>query len=60
MDAVQTLKEFGVTGFDAVLLCAIAYLARFILSRYEADINAKAALASALEKLTDLIREQRK
>lgn len=60
MEAVAALRDFGVTGLNAVLLAAIAYLARFILTRYDADINAKSALASALEKLTDAIRETRK
>lgn len=60
MEIVDALKEFGITGMTAVLLAAIGYLARFILTRYDADINAKSSLASALEKLTEAIREVRK
>ena len=60
MEIVTALKEFGVTGFDAVLLIAIAYLARFILARYDADISAKSALAEALNSLSDHIKDLRK
>lgn len=60
MELVTALKEFGITGFDAVLLIAIAYLARFILTRYDADISAKSALAEALNALSDNIKDLRK
>ena len=60
MEIVQSLKEFGITGFDAVLLCAIAYLARFILTRYDADIQAKISLSSALEKLSEAVKDLQK
>ena len=60
MEIVQALKEFGITGFDAVLLVAIAYLARFILARYDADIQAKSALAEALNALSENIKDMRK
>lgn len=60
MELVTALKEFGITGFDAVLLIAIAYLARFILARYDADINAKSALAEALNALSENIKGMRK
>ena len=60
MEIVTALKEFGITGFDAVLLIAIAYLARFILARYDADIQAKSSLAEALHALSENIRDMRK
>ncbi len=60
MEIVTALKEFGITGFDAVLLIAIAYLARFFLTRYDADITSKTELAKALFALTDSIKEMKK
>ncbi len=60
MELVTALKEFGITGMTAILLCAIAYLARFILTRYDSDIQAKIDLASALEKLSDSIKDLQK
>jgi len=60
MEIVTALKEFGVTGINAVLLIAIAYLARFILTRYDADITAKSALAEALNALSENIKDLRK
>lgn len=60
MELVQALKEFGITGMTAVLLAAIGYLARFILTRYDADITAKLALAEALNALSENIKDLRK
>lgn len=60
MEIVNALKEFGITGMTAVLLAAIGYLARFILTRYDADITAKSALAEALDALSDNIKDLRK
>ena len=60
MEIVSSLKEFGISGFDAVLLAAIAYLARFILTRYDADITAKSALAEALNALSASIKDKQK
>jgi hypothetical protein len=60
MEIVQALKEFGITGMNAVMLAAIGYLARFILTRYDADITAKSSLAEALNSLSDNIKELRK
>lgn len=60
MEIVTALREFGITGFDAVLLMAIAYLARFILARYDADIQAKSSLAEALNALSENIKGMRK
>lgn len=60
MELVTALKEFGITGMTAVLLIAIAYLARFILTRYDADIAAKSSLAEALNALSENIKDLRK
>lgn len=60
MEIVTALKDFGINGMTAVLLAAIAYLARFILTRYDSDITAKANLAEALNSLKDTIKDLRK
>lgn len=57
METVDILKLYGPLGMG---WAAAIYLGRFILTRYDADINAKSSLASALEKLTEAIREVRK
>lgn len=60
MEIVSALKELGITGLNAVLLAAIAFLGRFILARYDADITAKSSLAEALNSLSENIRDLRK
>ena len=60
MEIVTALKEFGITGMTGVLLIAIAYLARFILTRYDADITARSSLAEALNALSENIKDLRK
>lgn len=60
MELVTALKEFGITGMTAVLLGAVGYLARFILTRYDADITAKLQLAEALNALSENIKDLRK
>jgi hypothetical protein len=60
MEIVTALKEFGITGLNGVMLIAIAYLARFILARYDADIEAKSSLAEALNALSRQIRDMQK
>ena len=60
MEIVQVLKAFDITGLNAVLLLAVGFLGRFILSRYDADIEAKSSLAEALNALSENIKGMRK
>lgn len=54
METSDILKIYGPMALGWI---AAAYLGRFVLTRYDRDIEAKSALASALEKLTDTIKE---
>ena len=58
MEIIAALKEFGITGMTAVLVASLAYLVHFILTRYDADITAKTALAISLQSLAEAIRER--
>ena len=38
--------------------CAAAYLGKFIMDRYDKDIDAKVKLSTALDSLTSVIKER--
>lgn len=55
MELLPILKEWG----PAFIGWAVAaYLGKFILDRYQQDIDAKIKLALALEALTKLLQEK--
>lgn len=56
MEVVDIVKVYGPLGLGWVIA---AYLLKFILDRYNADIEARVALAQALNKLSDAIAHEK-
>ena len=52
MELGDLLKVYGPLGMGWV---GFAYLMKFILDRYNSDIEARLKLAAALDKLTDRV-----
>lgn len=57
MDFAELVKVYGPLSLGWGVA---AYLGKFILSRYDADIDSRVKLANALDKITDRIEEARK
>ena len=53
MEWTDFLKVYGPLSLGWILA---AYLMKFILDRYDSDTSAKVALAQALQKLAEAIR----
>ena len=53
METIEIVKVYGPLGIGWI---AAVYLMQFILKRYDADIQSKSALATAIQQLTDAIR----
>ena len=56
MELMDLVKVYGPLAIGWVLA---AYMGKFILDRYSADIDARVKLATALDALTQLIRDSR-
>ena len=55
MEFAELMKIYGPMAIGWVIA---AYLGKFVLDRYNADIEARVRLANALDKLTDLIEKR--
>lgn len=56
MEFAELLKIYGPLGIGWILA---AYLGKFILNRYDADLESKTKLALALQQLTEVIKAKR-
>ncbi|CAB4198901.1 hypothetical protein UFOVP1326_4 [uncultured Caudovirales phage] len=57
MDITDILKLYGPLSIGWI---AAAYLAKFVLDRYDADIKSRTDLAVALQQLAEAVREARR
>lgn len=57
MDFIDVLKVYGPLGFGWL---GFIYVGKFILDRYDKDVDAKVRLATALDALTSIIEQKLK
>lgn len=55
MEVMDVMKIYGPLGLGWVVAF---YLLKFVLDRYNADIDARIKLATALDSLTKIIQEK--